>query len=115
MKDRIEIFKDDKNQVHFYFMSEKYGKQPLFTKPFSKVGKGVFHYFQNGRSENELHSFRGWDKNPRLDNTINRVLKMCRYVEKEQERELSMDYMPVELQLDPKEAKYRKLAAEYCR
>lgn len=116
IKNRVEIEKDTKNQVSFFFISEKYGKNLLFKKDYSKVLKGVYEYFQCGRSINELYSFHGWKKNPRLDDTIKRVLKMCRYVEKEQEREAAMTYMPVGLQIDPdKEAKYRRLAAEYCR
>ncbi len=66
---------------------------------------------------NELHSYHGWNKNPRLDDTIDRVIMMCRYVERDAEREMeaAINYVPQDLAQESREEKYRRLAAEYCR
>lgn len=39
----------------------------LFTQDYTK---GVYEFFRNGRSVNELRQFRKWRRNPRLDKTI---------------------------------------------
>ena len=71
-------------QISFYSHSEKYGRNYLYTKQFTL---GEYLYFKNDRSMKELHSFCGWGRNPRLDKTVKRVLKMCRYIEKDLEEE----------------------------
>lgn len=81
IKNGITIEKRD-NKINFYSCSEKYGRNYLYTKSFTL---GEYLYFRGDRSMDELHSFHDWGKNPRLDKTIKRVIKMCKYVEKDME------------------------------
>ena len=39
----------------------------LYSRPFTK---GLYHYFSNGRSVNEIKSYKKWRRNPTLDKTI---------------------------------------------
>lgn len=48
---------------------------------------GVWKYFKNGRAVSEIMAFRAWNKNPRLDKTIVRLLSMIRYIKREQEQQ----------------------------
>ncbi len=78
MKNKISVTKAN-NKLNFYLLSE--GKRYyLFTQTFSK---GVYQFFQNGRSESELHKYKLWHKNPRLDKTIEKIPLYTRYVLKE--------------------------------
>lgn len=105
MKSGVTIEKKD-NKISFYSCSEKYGRNYLYTKAFTL---GEYKYFSRDRSMQELRSFHDWGKNPRLDKTIKRVIRMYQYVEKELEMaeayELK-DYSYYSCKLDPK---------EYCR
>lgn len=91
MKNKIVIKKKNidkeingkKKQVtvlDFFLISEEYGRNYLFTQPFSK---GVYDYFRPGRSESELKAYRRWDRNPRLDNLITRIPRHIRYIQME--------------------------------
>ena len=75
MKNKIIVRKGN-NKLNFYLLS-KTGRFYLFTQDYSK---GVYHYFRNGKSENELRSYRQWDKNPRLDKTIEKLPMYIHYV-----------------------------------
>ena len=78
MKNKISVTKAN-NKLNFYLLSE--GKRYyLFTQSFSK---GVYQFFQNGRSESELYKYKLWHKNPRLDKTIEKIPLYTRYVLKE--------------------------------
>ncbi len=78
MKNRIEITKKN-DQLNFYLVTgEK--KIYLFSQEYSK---GVYHFFQSGRSESELHKYKLWRKNPRLDKTIEKIPMYVRYALKE--------------------------------
>lgn len=77
---REEVRKKKKvEKMDFFLVTEK-GRAYLFTQEFSK---GVYEYFRKGRSERELLSFRKWDKNPRLDKTIEIIPIYTKYVLKE--------------------------------
>lgn len=79
MKNKISVTKGD-NKIHFYLQSG--GKRYyLFTQSFSK---GVYQFFQGGRSEAELHKYKNWRKNPRLDKTIEKIPLYTRYVLREE-------------------------------
>ena len=79
MKNKISVSKSN-NKIHFYLWSG--GKQYyMFSQDFSK---GVYEFFRNGRAESELHSYKAWHKNPRLDKTIEKIPMYIRYVMKEE-------------------------------
>ena len=79
MKNRISVTKSN-NKINFYLLTG--GKRYyLFTQDFSK---GVWNFFQSGRSEAELHKYKMWHKNPRLDKTIEKIPLYMRYVLKEE-------------------------------
>lgn len=86
IKNGVTIKKEN-NKISFYSVTEQNGCTYLYTKPFTL---GEYLYFRDARSMAELHSFHGWGKNPRLDKTIKRVIKMCKYMEKD--LEASKDY-----------------------
>jgi len=75
MKNKISVTKKN-NKLNFYLIAE--GKRYyLFTQDYSK---GVYEFFQAGRSEAELHKYKLWRKNPRLDKTIEKIPLYTRYV-----------------------------------
>ncbi len=79
MKNKISVTKSN-DKIHFYLWSG--GKRfYLFSQGFSK---GVYEFFRNGRSEAELHNYKLWHKNPRLDKTIEKIPMYIRYVMKEE-------------------------------
>lgn len=51
----------------------------LVQKEFSK---GVYEWFMDGRAEGEILSFAKWDRNKRLNNTINRIPREIHHVQK---------------------------------
>ena len=79
LKNGVTIEKKD-NKIHFYSCSEQNRCIYLYSKPFTL---GEYLYFRGDRSMDVLYSFHNWGKNPRLDKTIKRVIKMCKYVEKD--------------------------------
>lgn len=62
-----------------FHLKNKEGTFWLFTQPFSK---GVYEWFKNGRSENEVRQFAKWNRNKRLENTILRIPREVKYVKK---------------------------------
>ena len=78
MNKRIIIAKEDE-RLHFYLVTER-GAFCLFTQGFSR---GVYDYFRRGRSERELHEYKQWNKNPRLDKTIEKIPMYTQYVLRE--------------------------------
>ena len=78
MKDKITVTK--KNDKINFFLNARAGKFFLFSQNFSK---GVYSFFQNGKSETEIKSFRKWNRNPRLDKTIEKIPLYTKYVRKE--------------------------------
>lgn len=77
MKSRISVQRNKQN-LDFYLRSND-GEFYLFSQDYSK---GVYEYFKNGRSVNEIRKFDKWKKNPRLNKTIDRLPKQILYVEK---------------------------------
>lgn len=78
MKEKITITKSD-NSLHFYLTTDK-GRAYLFTQHFSK---GVYDYFRKGRSQRELYGFKQWDRNPKLNKTIEKIPIYIKYVQSE--------------------------------
>ncbi len=78
MKDRIEIVnsydKEGKEILKFYVHCDL-GMLWLFNKPKTK---GVFDYFEKGRSVNELHEYK-YRKNESLNKIINRLPVHIKY------------------------------------
>lgn len=52
----------------------------LFTQDYTK---GVYDFFKNGKSTNELKQFKKWRRNPRLDKTIEKIPIYRAYVMRE--------------------------------
>lgn len=78
MKQKIVITKSNEN-LHFYLKTER-DYLYLFTQAFSK---GVYDYFRRGRSERELREYKQWNKNPRLDKTIEKIPMYMQYALRE--------------------------------
>ena len=77
MKNRVIITKENE-EIKFY-LKNKEGIFWLFSQPFSK---GVYEWFKDGRAESEVLSFSKWNRNKRLNDTINRIPREIRYVQK---------------------------------
>jgi hypothetical protein len=77
MKNRVIIAKENE-EIKFY-LKNKAGTFWLFTQPFSK---GVYEWFKGGRAEGEILSFAKWNRNKRLSDTINRIPREIRYIQK---------------------------------
>lgn len=77
MKNRVIITKENE-EIKFY-LKNKEGTFWLFTQLFSK---GVYEWFKDGRAESEILSFAKWDRNKRLNDTINRIPREIQYVQK---------------------------------
>lgn len=79
MRNKITITKKN-DKINFYLVTG--GKRYyMFSQSFSK---GVYEFFRNGRSEAELHNYKLWHKNPRLDKTIEKIPMYIRYILKEE-------------------------------
>ena len=74
MKNRI-IIKKENNKIHFYLLSNN-RELYLFTQYYTK---GVYKFFLFGRAENEIMSYKKWNKNLRLDKTIEKIPMYIRY------------------------------------
>lgn len=89
MKNRIVVTKVKKEvlendrfiQKEFleFHLKNKEGTFWLFTQPSTK---GVYEWFKNGRAEDEIISFTKWKKNKRLSDTIERIPREIKYVNK---------------------------------
>lgn len=77
MKNRV-IIKKENNNINFYLKNDN-GEFWLFEQECSK---GVYEYFKNGRAEREILNFTKWERNKRLNNTINRIPREIKYVSK---------------------------------
>lgn len=77
MKNKILVRKENA-EIKFYLKNDA-GEFWLFSQPFSK---GVYAWFENGRSENEIMKFKKWQKNKRLSDTIERIPREIKYVSK---------------------------------
>lgn len=77
---KVVITKNNDN-LNFYMIFKKV-KLYLFSQHFTK---GVYEYFKNGRSENEIRAFKRWGKNPRLDKTLSKIPIYKKFALKEAE------------------------------
>lgn len=78
MKKKITV-RSINNHLYFYLHSDR-GEQFLFMQRFTG---GVYRYFRNGISENQLREYHGWNRNPRLDKTIEKIPVYITYVMRE--------------------------------
>ena len=78
MQNKIIITKENR-KLNFYLLSRE-ERLYLFTQDFSK---GVYNFFRNGKTENQLRSYDKWNNNKRLDKTIEKIPMYVRYVLKE--------------------------------
>ena len=78
MKRKITV-KKSADSLSFYLMTEL-SPVFLFTHRFSK---GVYEYFRMGRSEAEIKAFKSWNRNPRLDKTIEKLPLYLHFAQKE--------------------------------
>lgn len=78
MKAKIQITPNG-NSINFYLVINRKWYY-LFTQRFSR---GVFDFFYRGRLEQEILTFRKWNRNPRLDKTIEKIPIYTAYVRKE--------------------------------
>lgn len=77
MKNRVIITKSNE-EIKFYLKNDK-GTFWLFSQPYSK---GVYDWFKDGRAEREILNFAKWERNKRLNNTIQRIPRKIKYVNK---------------------------------
>ncbi len=75
MKTKI-IVEKEYNKLHFYLLSRN-RKSYLFTQRYTK---GVYNFFRFGRSENEIRAYKKWNRNQRLDKTIEKIPMYVQYV-----------------------------------
>ncbi len=78
MKKRIVVIKN-MDKLDFYLVSKRTNVY-LFTQPYTK---GVYEFFRGGKSENEVKGYKKWNRNPRLDKTIEKIPLYVRYVTRE--------------------------------
>ena len=78
MKSKIIVTKKN-DKIHF-FLQTNGGRFFLFSQSFSK---GVYQFFCKGKSESEIQAFNKWNRNPRLDKTIEKIPFYTKYVRKE--------------------------------
>lgn len=77
MKNKVIVIKANE-EIKFYLKNDK-GTFWLFTQPYSK---GVYDWFKDGRAEREILNFAKWDRNKRLNDTIKRIPREIKYVNK---------------------------------
>lgn len=75
MKRKI-IAKRVEGDLYFYLKS-KHDTQYLFMQRYTRA---VYDYFYRGISESQVRSFKDWDRNPRLDKTIEKLPLYITYV-----------------------------------
>lgn len=68
----------EKEFIDFY-LKNNFGETWLFQQPFSK---GVYDWFKDGRAEREILNFAKWERNKRLNDTIQRIPREIKYVSK---------------------------------
>ena len=78
MKRKI-IARRVENNLYFYLKS-KHSTQYLFMQRYTRA---VYDYFRYGISENQLRTYKGWDRNPRMDKTVEKLPLYITYVLRE--------------------------------
>ena len=64
----------------YFYLKSRHKTQYLFMQRYTRA---VYDYFRFGISENQLRSFHNWDRNPRLDKTIEKIPLYITYVLRE--------------------------------
>ena len=77
MKNKVYISKND-NMLDFYLKTNT-GTYFLFKQ---ECTKGVYEYFKNGRSVDELRAYHQWERNKRLDKTVEKLPSYVTYAVK---------------------------------
>ena len=78
MQNKIMITKENRKLNFYLILKEE--RFYLFTQAFSK---GVYEFFRNGKTEEQIRSYNKWNNNKRLDKTIEKIPMYIRYVLKE--------------------------------
>ena len=81
MKNKIIAENPERGTLTFYYL---WGGRRfyLFTQDFTI---GVYRYFKHGVTERELYDYHKWNRNPRLDKTIEKIPVYIRYIRKYEE------------------------------
>lgn len=79
MTNRIIVDNSEYGRLRFYYVREGVAHY-MFSQKFTS---GVYRYFRYGVTEREVRRFRHWDRNPRLDKTIEKIPVWIRSLEKE--------------------------------
>ena len=79
---REKIYIVEKNEKLCFYLTSEAGRFFLFTQKFTK---GVYDYFKDGKSLKALFEYRGWNRNPRLDKTIEKIPLYIKYVAQEEQ------------------------------
>lgn len=78
MQNKIMITKENRKLNFYLILKEE--RFYLFTQDFSK---GVYNFFRNGKTEEQVRAYNKWNNNKRLDKTIEKIPMYIRYVMKE--------------------------------
>ena len=68
-----------KDRIHYYYIVEN-SRLYLFTDKFTK---GLYTYFRDGKSVEEIKKYKTWGRNPRVDKTVTKIPAYIKYVMKE--------------------------------
>ena len=83
MKDRIIVKRNENDRdnwlIDFYYVLDS-KTYYMFSQNYTD---GVYSYFKNGRSENELRQFKNWRANKTLAKTIEKIPMYKKYIAKE--------------------------------
>ena len=83
MKDKIIVRRNENdidNWLIDFYLVTKQGTYYMFSQNYTE---GVYNWFKDGRSENELRQFKGWLKNKTFGKTIEKIPMYKKYVMKE--------------------------------
>lgn len=78
IKGKIVVTKT-KDRIHYYYIVEN-SRLYLFTDKFTK---GLYTYFRDGKSVEEIKKHKTWGRNPRVDKTVTKIPAYIKYVLKE--------------------------------
>lgn len=83
MKTRIIVKRNESDvdnwKIDFYYVMKNQTLY-LFSQNYTD---GVYDWFKNGRSENELRQFKGWRFNKALNKVVDKIPAYIKYVKKE--------------------------------
>ncbi len=83
MKTRIIVKRNESDvdnwKIDFYYVMKNQTLY-LFSQNYTD---GVYDWFKNGRSENELRQFKSWRFNKALNKVVDKIPAYIKYVKKE--------------------------------